>query len=246
MLPQPSEPAPPLYHQVKEYIRDLIDNRVVEVDQQIPTEDQLMERFGVSRITVKRAVNDLVSEGLLVRHRGRGTFVARPKFTQNLIRVDSLTQIAVAQGATINSRLVAAKWIKVGKSLAEKLGVQENSEALEIQRLRYVNHEPIIFHRTFYPATILAGRLPDELPEGSMYRFLEQELGLKVTEQENTLQIAIADDYEASMFQIKPGAPLFLATIRTFAEKRRPIEVVKVLYRGDRCQFIMTPRSISP
>lgn len=236
--------SPPLYHQLKEYIRQQIDNEVYTPGNKIPTEQEFMDQFGVSRITARRAINDLVAEGLLYRHQGRGTFVAEPKFTQSLARTDSLTHIARGQGRFIRARLLGVQITAADKSLSRRLQVPPGTPLFEVQRLRELGDEPIIFHKSYYPVSLFPDLDQADLETGSMYQIMEERYGMRALEQENIMQLALATDFEAKALRIKAHAPLFLVTITTYTAGKRPIEVVKVLYRGDRCQFTVTPHQV--
>jgi len=237
-------PSTPLYHQLKEFIRQQIENDAYAPGDRIPTEQEFTERFSVSRITARRAISDLVAEGLLYRHRGRGTFVAKPKFTQSLARTESLTTIARGQGRLIRSRLLGVQIIQADRSLGGRLQVPPGTPIFEVQRVREQGDEPIIFHKSYYPVTLFPELDQADLASGSMYQLMEEEYGMRALEQEHVMQLALATDFEAGVLHTKPHAALFLVTITTYTAGKRPIEVVKVLYRGDRCQFTVTPHRV--
>lgn len=234
----------PLYHRLKEYVRQQIENEVFQPGDQIPTEQELMEQFHISRITARRAINDLVSEGLLYRQRGRGTFVSRPKFTQSLLRLDSLTHIARGQGRPLKTHLLGVRETEAGTSLSRRLQIAQGAPVWEVERVRSSGGEPIIFHKSYYPISLCPGLINHDLEAGSMYQILDVQYGLRAQEQEQVLEIALATDYEAGILAVRAHTPLFLNTVTTYTAGRRPIEVVKVLYRGDRCQFTVTPQRV--
>lgn len=239
-----TETAQPLYHKLKEHLRQQIENEVYLPEEQIPTEQELVELFKVSRITARRAVNDLVAEGLLYRHRGRGTFVAQPKFTQSLLRLESLTHIARGQGRILRTTLLGIRTTQADTSLARKLHVMVGTPIFEMERVRAVGAEPIIFHKSYYPVALFPDLDQIDVAAGSMYQIMDENYGMRAVEQEQILQMALATDYEGQILHIKAHTPLFLNTVITYTAGRRPVEVVKVLYRGDRCQFTVSPSRV--
>src|SRR5690606_5351457 len=121
----------------------------------IPTEAELEERFGVSRITIRKAVEELVSEGLVVRQQGRGTFVQRPKLTHVLNSITSWTERLTALGFTPKTLETEADVVEAPKRIAQMLELGEGEEVVKLKRLRLANDEPISLMINYLPKRLV-------------------------------------------------------------------------------------------
>lgn len=230
----------PLYHAVKETLRRQI-TEVYQPGDRIPPEADLTAEFDVSQITVRRAIQDLVREGLLYRRQGKGTFVSEPKFAQNLTILNSFTQLAVEQQRTIRSETVAITKLS-GQDALKYPALKP--PVLEVVRLRIVDERPLALNSSYYSIESFP-ELRDLLevnPNLSIYRTLEERFGVKVSVQEQTLEISFVDDWEASLLDIEPGSPAFLFNIKTQNQQHQTIEYVRAIYRSDRCKFSLFPK----
>lgn len=230
----------PLYHAVKETLRrQIID--VYQPGDRILSETELTAEFGVSQITVRRAIQDLVREGLLYRRQGKGTFVSGPKFAQDLTILNSFTQMVVEQRRTIHSETISITKLTPQESL-KFAGLEP--PVLEVVRLRIVDDQPLALNSSYYSVD----RFPEfrdlleQNPDISIYRSLRERYGVDVSVQEQTLEITFVDDWEANLLDIEPGSPAFLFNIKTQNQHRETVEHVRAVYRSDRCKFTMFPK----
>ncbi len=230
----------PLYHAVKETLRRQIVEEYQPGDR-IPPEADLTIEFGVSQITVRRAIQDLVREGLLYRRQGKGTFVSEPKFAQNLTILNSFTQMVVEQHRTIRSETISIT--KLSAQEAQKYSAL-TPPVLEVVRLRIVDDHPLALNSSYYSIESFPQLrdLLEENPNMSIYRVLEECCDVKVSVQEQSLEISFVDDWEASLLDIEPGSPAFLFNIKTQNQQHQTIEYVQAVYRSDRCKFTMFPK----
>lgn len=230
----------PLYHAVKETLRQ----RIVENNKpgdRISAETELAAEFGISLITVRRAIQDLVREGVLFRRQGKGTFVCGPKLTQNLTILNSFTQMVIEQQRTIHSRTISIR--KLPDEAASQYPDLDLS-IIEVVRLRIVDDQPIALNSSYFSMERFPAleEMLQEDPDISIYRALREHYGVELSVQEQTLEITFVDDWEANLLEIVPGGPAFLFNIKTENQQHETVERVRAVYRSDRCKFTMYPR----
>ncbi|MBS1894828.1 MAG: GntR family transcriptional regulator [Actinobacteria bacterium] len=231
-----SEPRGPKYFQLK---RALVDElmRTLPPGAAIPPERTLAEDFSTSRTTVRQALQELVAEGRLERHQGRGTFIAQPKVSQ-LLQLTSHTEDMRAQGLEPSSRLVDVDTLRADARLAERLEIRRGMRVVRIERLRMANGEPMALEATHladkrFPglARLLAGR-------SSLYELLAEEYGVTLSNAEETIETATADPREADLLGTEVGMPLLLLSRHSFDQDESPVEWVRSVYRGDRYKLV--------
>lgn len=226
----------PLYLQIYEELCELVEKGNLKPGDQFPTELELVGRYQVSRITVRRAIAEMVQEGRLVRRAGKGTFVAAPKIERQLLDVSSFTERMRALGLQPSSRVIEVKKVQATARLGRELEVQVGAPVLALVRLRFSNETPVALETSYLSLQRCAGLDCLALDQSSLYELLSEHYGLHPVSSEKTLELAAANAWEAKHLSIRPGAPLFLLRARVMGESE-PIEYVKILLRGDRFRF---------
>ncbi|MBC7099301.1 GntR family transcriptional regulator [Candidatus Bipolaricaulota bacterium] len=226
-----------LYARIKDWLRLEIEAGRYRPGDRIPTEHELMERFGVSRATVRHAIQELVLEGWLYRVQGSGTFVARPKYRQTLSRLTSFSEDMQLLGLTPRARLLQFQVEEARPPVAEALGIPPGSQVLRIERLRYADDEPMAINLSILPRELLPDLNPAELEGKSLYGILEKKYGFILSRAEQTLEPALADEYTAKLLEVPVGSPLLLVEGVVYLKNGVPIEWVQIRYRGDRYKF---------
>jgi GntR family transcriptional regulator len=225
----------PKYYAVKEQLLESI--RELPEGSLLPTERVLSDEYGVSRTTVRQALQELLVEGRLYRLQGKGTFVARPKVVQTLA-LTSYTQDMQARGLSPTSRLLAAERLPASHEIAEMLELEPHADVLRVQRLRLANREPMAVESLFVEAARfprLEGHLSDNR---SFYELLRTEYHVDLAEAEETIESGIASPSDSQLLGAETGWPMLLLTRRTWDVEGRPVEFVRSLYRGDRYRFV--------
>ncbi len=213
--------------QVREYVRDLL--RDASSGTAAPSERDLVARFGVARMTVRQAIDALVAEGVLERIPGRGTFVGRRDVSPS--RVTGLTEEAVRNGSTVESRTLFLGRARATESLARALEVTADDPVLRWERLRLVDGQVVSFSVVYLNEALFPGFLLDRPPH-SLYDEL-QSRGLHPTWAEDVLRSAVAGDREAELLQLEPGSPV-LRQQRRSVNRDRTVEVSESSHRVDR------------
>jgi GntR family transcriptional regulator len=231
----------PLYCQLRELLRRQIDTGAMKPGDQLPPEPALGQSYGLSRITVRQALADLVDEGYISRSRGKGTFVAERQFHDHRVNklagfLDTLRE----QGYESTSRVIGVDRIPAPAKVAGLLGLPSGHSVIRNRRLTFVRDEPIVFATGYLVAPaeveILAGDL-DGYP--SIYPYLAERHGILLVRGDKTLEATLANEEESQYLHIRKGAPVLLAEIVVYdAEDRRRL-LVKAAYRGDRYKYCM-------
>jgi GntR family transcriptional regulator len=225
----------PLYVQVREALRN--DLAQMEPGQAIPTEPELEARFEVSRITVRKAIDDLVIEGLLVRQQGRGTFVQRPKLTHELNMITSWTEQLIALGYTPRTLPLEIEEIEPPKRVGYNLALSSEQRVFALRRLRLVSEEPVTLMVNYLPARLVPELDAKVSRRESLYETLEEEYGLIPARAVDTVETRSATDDEAKRLRIEHWAPVLCVTRVSYLSDGRPLEVGIAISRGDRYQY---------
>jgi len=224
----------PKYSQLREILLDLVETEL-DADQSIPSERELSSRFGLSRMTVRQAVDHLVSEGRLYRVQGKGTFVARPKIEMPL-RLTSFTEDMRARGMEPGSRDLDRRTDPASAHLARALQIAPGDPVHVIERLRTADGIPMAVERSHVPEAVAPGLGAEPLAGRSLYEVLAT-YGVLLDRGEQTIEAGIADPTDAALLDL-PGAAaaVLLLQRRSFAGDR-PVEFVVSTYRADRYQL---------
>jgi GntR family transcriptional regulator len=214
--------------QVREYVRELIDG--AEPGSPAPSERELVQRFGVARMTVRQALDALVGEGLLERAPGRGTFVARAKVDLQL-RLSSYTEEMGRRGLKPDARTLLARLEAAGPGVARALEISEGDRVVHWQRLRLADGSPMCIEDAYLADSIVPNLLDSPLPE-SLYAELKRR-DLLPTWGEDSVDADVARADEADMLQTDEGAPVLRIARRAFAGSIA-VEVSRATYRADR------------
>jgi GntR family transcriptional regulator len=233
----------PKYYRLKEALLEIIGD--LKPGALLPTERALCEAYGVSRTTVRQALQELLVDGRLYRLQGKGTYVARPKVVQTLA-LTSYTEDMQARGLSPASRLLGADRAPASAEVADLLALTPRAEVLRIERLRLADREPMAIETLF----VDAARFP-ELERrlshtGSFYELLRSKYGVQLAEGEETIESAIAAPADAELLGTEVGSPMLLLTRRTWDAQGRPVEFVRSLYRGDRYRLLTRLRLAQP
>jgi GntR family transcriptional regulator len=226
----------PIYYQLEQGIKEMIEKGQLKPGEMIPSERELAEAYNISRMTVRQAINNLVNDGYLVRKRGKGTFVAAMKIEQPLKGLTSFSEDMRARGMEPGTTVLDFNIVPASSLLAQLLDVREGADLYEIRRIRLADGLPMALETLYIPCTLVPD-LTREIVSGSVYDFIEKELGLTIQSGVQVIEASVAHKMEAELLQIKEGAPVLLMQRRSYLNDGRPLEVVKSVYRGDRYKF---------
>jgi GntR family transcriptional regulator len=212
--------AVPLYHQVADSLRQEIRERALRPGDFLTTEEVLEGRFGVSRATVRRALEELVAEGLVVRMPSKGTYVARPRVEVRLPLLRSFTETIVELGMEPSARVVAAAVTDAPDDVHVRLDLEEGDRVVRVERLRYADGEPMLYLQAYLPLGLGIGAQTDFT--GSMYALLAAH-GCAVADAEHVVDADAADATTAAALEVEVGHPLLRMHCTTYDEEGRPV-----------------------
>ncbi len=226
----------PLYLQIKETLKKQILAREYAPHERMPSESELMKKFGVSRITVRQALRDLHAEGLIFSSQGKGTFASKPKAMQDVQHLEGFDEAMKPKGYETSSRLVSIREIAVNKDVHERLGLKSKSKAVEVVRVRYLNREPVSVDRSYFPLEVGQVLFSKDL-SGDIFPMLENQLGISLGRAEISLEARPADAEIAHFLGIELGDPVMWVERLTLDSSDRPIDFEYLAFRGDSYKY---------
>lgn len=227
----------PLYFQLQEILRKKIQTGEYRNGTIIPSETELQKMYGVSRITVRSAIEGLVFEDLLIRKQGVGTMVAPKRVVEDFSSLKSFTEKMEAQGVEVCTEVLEVKWIGASERIAEHLQIEPEEKVLNVYRLRYIDNEPIALFSSYLPGKLGIGE--DEDFSRSMYRLLEQKYGYRIVGGERIIEAASAEEGEAKLLKIKPGDCVLLIRNTAVDADGNLLEYAEGIYRSDRYKYVV-------
>jgi GntR family transcriptional regulator len=221
--------------QVLELIRQL------GVGTAIPSERQLSADLGVSRLTLRAALDELTREGYLVRRRGSGTYVQQPKISQQLT-MTSFSEDMRRRGMTAGSRTLSLTRQLAGARLGRFLNVSPGEEIVVVKRLRLADGVSMAIETLHIPARVVPGVRPKDL-EGSFYELLRSRYGVEIASATQTIEPTVTNEEESAALGVPLHSPAFLFERTSRDAADRSLEFVHSIYRGDRYRIVseLTP-----
>ncbi len=226
----------PLYHQLKEQIRQSIINGAFKEGDLIPSERELSDHYDLSSTTIRRALNDLVQENFLERKAGKGTFVRLCKVKRDLRSVIGFTKNMLEMGLTPTTRVLDVEVVGANAFARRRLGIRQGDRIVRLERLRLANEVPMMLE-TRYIRTDLCPGIERENLEASLWRVFEERYGLKPNRHSQNMNIARLSEHAARLLALSKGKHVFLIKGVTYVRDNVPIECEESLYRTDKYEL---------
>lgn len=233
----------PLYQQVEATLKEMIEGVVYSPGEQIPSERELSEQLGVSRMTVRRAIESLIRRGLLERRSTNGTYVRRPQVLRRVGKdfAQGLTQLLIAEGVEPGSRLIFFQVARAPLKIAEKLGLRLGAQVIILRRVRTANATPFCIETSYLPADLLPGLTAENFTNNaSLYNILKVNYGVTMVKNDETLKLSYATPEEAELLEMKANAPVLLLRSIIFDQDERRMEYLVSVNHPDRVVFHST------
>ena len=229
-----AEPTPafsPLYRQIKGLIIAGLQAGEWKAGESIPSEMELATRFGVSQGTVRKAVDELAAENLLVRRQGKGTFVATHAEQQQQYRFLRLTPDP-GQPTGLGRQLLDCRRQRAPAWIAKQLQLRAGDPMVEVRRLLHAEGRPVVLDDIWLPGTLFKGLTAERLLEhrGPFYGLFEAEFGVHMIRAQEKIRAVVADEESAVLLQVAPGTPLLSVERLSFTYGDRPVELRRGLY----------------
>jgi GntR family transcriptional regulator len=213
-----------LYSRVETVLAGDIADGDLKVGDQLPTENRLISRFGVSRITVRRAIQNLVSRGLVEIRRGKGTFVAAPKIAQELKELSGFVEDMHALGRKPTARLIGKEIVTADATVASQLALTKGERVVRIRRVRLADGTPLSFDETYLPLEIGKKIITNNLKVEPIFSLLERKYDVPLIEAEYKLDAVPAEPEVAAALGVKQHSPIFRIERTSYSTGSRPVD----------------------
>jgi GntR family transcriptional regulator len=234
--------------ETRERVLELIES--LSVGDAIPSERQLGVDLGVSRLTARAALDDLVREGYLVRRRGAGTFVAEPKVPKGGIDITSFSEDMRARGLTPASRTIELRSIPAGARLGRILHVSPSEPVVAAKRLRLADGAPMAIELLHVRSSLVPGLTAEDLEESSFYELLVNRFDLAIVGGTQTVEPTVTNEEESQALGVPLHSPALLFERVTRTAEAEVVEYTQSTYRGDRYRIVteigVGGRSLAP
>ncbi|HQU72714.1 MAG TPA: GntR family transcriptional regulator [Calditrichia bacterium] len=221
------------YQRIQQQLLSEILTGAYQNDADFPSENALTRRFGVSRMTARRALDELSKAGYITRIPGKGTMLNKPVFGQGFFAVKPFHEYALERGARASTKLLTAKNCLLSPRGEARLG---DSKAIFVHRLRSLDGEVVQEEKRYLRQDLCARILKEDLEKISIHDFLVHKLRLPLTRVWQTLEAVVLDEKQATLLQSTPGSPAFKMERVTYS-REEPVTWVHYLMRGDRYRF---------
>ncbi|WP_052162583.1 GntR family transcriptional regulator [Aquabacterium sp. NJ1] len=223
----------PLYAQIKEHLRERILDGTYKPHEQMPSESEMIASFGVSRITVRQALNDLQNEGLIFRIHGKGTFVSKPKAFQDLGKLQGFGEAMRQMGYETYSRVLSLRDVKPSAQVQERLQLGKRDKVCELQRLRFLNREPISLDISYVSVELGARLIKEDLATRDVFAIVENDYGILLGHADVQIGSMVADERLAEQLRVPDGSPVLFIERTTHTMDGQPFDYEHLYYRGD-------------
>jgi len=228
----------PLYIQIAESLLEQIMSGELAPNERLPSERELSKTLNVSRMTLRAALRELGNIGLLVRRPGDGTYISKPKIERQAAKLVPFTEGMRNSGYQTGAKIIAIEQRLAELGVAGQLKIAVSTPIYYIQRLRFINREPVMLEKFSVPVYRFPNLDTQDLETHSFYKIAESEYGITIYQAQQSLESVSATEVEAELLEVEPGAPLMLERRVAFDPEHRPVEYGHDLYRGDRFRFI--------
>lgn len=230
----------PRHAQISEWLRSQIDKGNYDVDEKLPSENELAKKFDVSRVTIRRALQSLESESIIYRCQGLGSFVSDERAPHDLVKLTDFNEDMAKAGLQPSSVVQKFEMVDAPDWLSPLLNIEKDSKVLQIDRLRLGDEKPIAFDKTWLP--VFYGQLLDEekLTKSTIYSFLEENYDIQVLRGCFKLSAEVANKDLATVLQVDENSPLFVIDRLSTTIGEKPLYYQKRYYRNDKVVYQMT------
>jgi GntR family transcriptional regulator len=227
----------PLYYQLENILREKISSGEYRSGDSLPTEDQLVHSYRVSRITVRQALSALEKDGLISRKRGKGSFVTGKQVAPESMKLTGTIEDIIAMGIKTKTKIIDFGFVHPPKKVTESLKLDEDTKVLRIERIRLVKGHPISYSVNYVPPDLGSRIGIKDLAIYPLLNVFEKKCKVEIGRGSQIIGATVADSRIASYLDIMTGAPLLKIERTVLDTKERPVEYVSILYRSDRYHY---------
>ena len=228
----------PYHYQLTEIIRKLISQEQWKHGDKLPSEREFCETFEVSRITVRKALDSLSSEGLIQTNKGIGTFVSEQKYIEKWSSFPiGFTDSLANQGYRIETQVLTLETIPSTEKISKELELPLGDLVLHLHRLRFIAQEPILVVSSYLPQYMVPEIEKNDFTHKSLYQVLRSNYDVKIEKVKRGIEAVAATEKEASLLHVELGAPLLQIESTSYTPDGKPVEYFIAKRRGDRTRF---------
>lgn len=235
-----AEVPQPLYVRLRDELRaGILDGRL-QPHSKLPSESELTAAHGVSRITVRQALGDLQKEGLIVRLQGKGAYVAQPRASQQLDRLEGLAEALADQGQAVHSRRLALKTVRAAGEVAALLQVPARTDIVQLATLRYLDRQPLSVNLSHFAPGIGERIARIDVSGRDLLEVLERDLAQRLAQADVEIRAQAMPAKEAKLLRVEEGVPALKVQRVVRAVGGKPLQVEAALYRADMFSYRLT------
>lgn len=235
--------AEPQHTRLAQLIEKRVKSGEYPIGARIPSERDLCEIYGVSRITVRQAIAELTERGVLNRQQGRGTFVATPRIEQSLLDHFTFAEELRDKGLLVASTVLLQEVTEAPAEPAAHLGVEQGASVFHLVRQRRADGEPYAIETTYLPLEHFPGVEHADFGARSLYEVLATDYGVQPVTARETFEPVLVRPRESQDLNVKAGSPALLLLRTTYDSTGRAVEFARALIRGDRCRMLVELRA---
>jgi len=229
----------PLYYQLQQDLEAQIANGGLAPGSRVPAEDELIRIYGVSRATVRKAIQELERTGIVEIRRGKGTFVQSPKITQELTELTGFVEDMVALGLRPSAKVLERTFLTAPEQVARQLQLPLGSQVIHLKRVRLANDEPISFDKTYLPLDVGHRIAEEDLEVYPVFSLLEEKYNTPLSEAEYKVEAVSTGLEVAEALGVPTTQPVLLIERTSYSLEHRPVDYERLYYRADRIMFSM-------
>lgn len=230
----------PLYMQIQTSLLDAIQNGQYEPGAQVPSELEIASDYGVSRMTARKALDELVGKGILYRRKGKGTYVTDGVVSYGLSTMLSFSRTLLARGYDVVTKVLVVDVIPASLEIVTKLQLNIDSKLIVVRRLRLIEGTPAAIHTAFLEHQVFEPILQYDLSQHSLLDAVQSISGTQIAYTKDTVQAGLMTPDEARLLHVEPKSPALRVEGVAYTSNAHPTRYSRAVYRGDMFKFEMS------
>lgn len=223
----------PLYQQLMNHIEDKITRGMYVSGERLLSESEMAKTYNVSVITVRKAISELIEKGFVERKQGKGTFVTKPRFTKDVTKLLSFTEMCNRMNVKPGGKMLESKLIKPSERIQNQLELSKDSQVIYISRVRYADGEPMVIENNYFPVEYIK-LLGNKFDNNSLFEYLHETYSVSVEASEKRIEICRATNNEAKLLNVKKNDPLLLIKSTAYSQYNKPVYSGVQIINGER------------
>jgi GntR family transcriptional regulator len=226
----------PIYQVIEKDIREDVIKGVYKQGDMVPSETELSLKYNVTRMTVRQALNNLVVDGYLYRHKGRGTFVCFNKVERSN---DKLISLSAKVDGNVSTKVISLSIMPADELIASRLQLEKGENIYYIERIKYSDNQPRIYERLYLPVKMYTS-MEQKIFEGSFYDYVEKTLNWKIANSYEAIEARALTKKVADLLNLKEGEPSLYISKVTYLDNGRAFEYSRAYYNAEHFRFTHT------